>query len=316
MGCLTSICLLNIGLFMMIENRHLKEFQPHIYCNVGVGILGAAAVGVAAKSYAASKAADAQTAAANNASQYQAGAATNAINAAGNLLQNSQQQLQPYQNIGATAANQITNQLPLLTNAPAMDPEMLALQKPLNIDQATLETLPGYQFAKTQGLKAVQNSAAARGLGVSGAALKGAATFATGLADSNFNNYFNQEQQNVQNSFGRYQTVYGNQLTTQGNAFNRLTSLLGTGADAAKAGVTANTQTGAITGNIATNNASQVGSNMIGAGNAVAAADNSIGNAVATGANQVGGYAAYKGLYGNSSGTSGTGSSISDAAIY
>lgn len=52
--------------------------------------------------------------------------------------------------------------------------------------QAKLEGLPGFQFADYQGLKGVQNSAAARGLGVSGAALKGAANFATGLADTTF----------------------------------------------------------------------------------------------------------------------------------
>lgn len=57
--------------------------------------------------------------------------------------------------------------------------------------QASLEALPGYQFTKTQGLKAVQNSAAARGLGVSGASYKGAAGFATGLADTTFDEQAN-----------------------------------------------------------------------------------------------------------------------------
>ena len=52
--------------------------------------------------------------------------------------------------------------------------------------QAMLESTPGYQFTRTQGLKATQAAAAARGLGVSGAALKGAATYATGLADQTF----------------------------------------------------------------------------------------------------------------------------------
>lgn len=50
--------------------------------------------------------------------------------------------------------------------------------------QAFLEQTPGYQFNLSQGLKSIQNSAAGRGLGVSGAALKGAAQFATGLADN------------------------------------------------------------------------------------------------------------------------------------
>lgn len=57
--------------------------------------------------------------------------------------------------------------------------------------QSYLQSMPGYQFALTQGLKSVQNNAAARGLGESGAALKGAAQYATGLADQTYNNNFN-----------------------------------------------------------------------------------------------------------------------------
>jgi len=56
--------------------------------------------------------------------------------------------------------------------------------------QARLEQTPGYQFALQQGLKSTQANAAARGLGVSGASLKGAATYATGLADQTFENRF------------------------------------------------------------------------------------------------------------------------------
>jgi hypothetical protein len=57
--------------------------------------------------------------------------------------------------------------------------------------QAALEKLPGYQFTKTQGLKAVQNLASSKGLGVSGSAIKGAADYVTGLADSTYGNQFN-----------------------------------------------------------------------------------------------------------------------------
>lgn len=56
---------------------------------------------------------------------------------------------------------------------------------------AELNNLPGYQFTRDQGLKSVQNSAAARGLGISGAAFKGASGYATGLADSTYGNQFN-----------------------------------------------------------------------------------------------------------------------------
>jgi hypothetical protein len=50
--------------------------------------------------------------------------------------------------------------------------------------EADVKNMPGYDFLLSQGLKATQNSAAARGLGVSGTAMKGAANYATGLADT------------------------------------------------------------------------------------------------------------------------------------
>jgi hypothetical protein len=49
--------------------------------------------------------------------------------------------------------------------------------------QLMLENQPGYQFALREGLKSTQNAAAARGQGMSGAAMRGAAQFATGLAN-------------------------------------------------------------------------------------------------------------------------------------
>lgn len=74
--------------------------------------------------------------------------------------------------------------------------------------QAQLEQTPGYQFNLSQGLKATQSAAAAKGLGVSGAALKGAATYATGLADSTYQNQFNNAQQIYSDLFNNAQTAY------------------------------------------------------------------------------------------------------------
>jgi hypothetical protein len=67
---------------------------------------------------------------------------------------------------------------------------------------AGLAQTPGYQFTLHQGLQATQNAAAARGLGVSGAALKGADTFATGLASQTYNQQLNNAE-----------SIYGNQLS-------------------------------------------------------------------------------------------------------
>lgn len=53
---------------------------------------------------------------------------------------------------------------------------------------------PGYGFQMSEGLKAVDRGAAARGLLGSGAAVKGEQRFGAGLADSTYNQYVNQLQ--------------------------------------------------------------------------------------------------------------------------
>ena len=81
--------------------------------------------------------------------------------------------LQPYANEGKVGLN-------------ALNQNMNYLTTPYSPTQAQLEATPGYQFTLNQGLQSTQNAAAARGLGISGAALKGAAGYATGLANSTY----------------------------------------------------------------------------------------------------------------------------------
>lgn len=85
------------------------------------------------------------------------------------------------------------------------------LTKPF--DASSLESTPGYQFTLGQGLKATQNSYAAQGLGSSGAALRGAGAFTTGLAQSTYNqqfqNYLQQNQQIGNLLFQPAQLQYG-----------------------------------------------------------------------------------------------------------
>lgn len=209
-------------------------------------VLGASALGAGASIFGANSAAKAQQNAAA-----QAAATANA------QYQQTRQDLSPYRDIGNLAAGQLTNRLGELT-------------APIKMDQATLDATPGYQFNLKYGLKAAQNSAAARGLGSSGAALKGASAFATGLADSTYQNQFN------------------NANINQTNAYNRLKGLVDTGETAA-------TGTGVLGSQAASTQASA----QMAGGNAQAAGYNAIGGAVNNFANNVGGYASYRGLYGD-----------------
>ena len=162
--------------------------------------------------------------------------------------------------------------------------------------QAALEATPGYQFNLAQGLQAAQNSAAARGLGVSGAALKGAASYATGLADSTYQNQFAnamayaQATQGTANQFGNIgNNMLALNTASQGNitnSYNKLAGIAGLGENAA-----AQTGTqGTALANQAGQNLVQSGNSQMAAGNASAAGTLGIGSAASGAANN---YLAY-----------------------
>lgn len=81
-----------------------------------------------------------------------------------------------------------------------------------------LEKTPGYQFTLKQGLQAVQNANAAKGLGAGGSALRGAAEYATGLSDQTYNTRFGQNLQEYQNMLAGAGQAY--QLGLTGAAQN------------------------------------------------------------------------------------------------
>ena len=95
----------------------------------------------------------------------------------------------------------------LLGLNPGGDPLKAYLTKPFDFTMAQLENTPGYKFTLDQGLKSVQNAYAAQGLGQSGAAMKGAADYAEGLASNTF-------QQNFSDYLAQNQQIY-NLLTGQ-----------------------------------------------------------------------------------------------------
>lgn len=165
---------------------------------------------------------------------------------------------------------------------------------PHAMDQATLEATPGYQFNLSQGLRAAQNAASARGLSSSGAGIKGAEQFATGLADSTYQNQF----ANQQSLFGNEQTRYSDTVANQTNIFNRLLSLATQGESAAANVGTQGTQT-----------AANIGNNIIGAGAAQAGGYMSAANAIGNAAGGIGqGYLANRilGMYGQNNGAVGS----------
>lgn len=123
---------------------------------------------------------------------------------------------------------------------PALDPGFGSLTREFGMSD--FEREPGYLFRQTEGEKALQRARAASGSLGSGKFLKDAMTFNQGLATDEYGR-----------AFDRYNV-------NKTNTFNRLAALSGIGQTAAN-------QTGAA----ASNFGSQIGANIIGAGNAAAA---------------------------------------------
>jgi len=237
----------------MIYSDKIKsfEFKDPCLCNawVAAAVIGSGIIGAGASIWGANKAAETQK---------------NATNQAAAIQQQQYQQtrgdLAPYRAIGEDASTRLKAKLTDLT-------------EPISIDPNMLENSDYYKFASTQGQKAVTNAAAARGLGKAGAALKGAAAFAKGLATDTYKTAFDMENTNISNTY------------------NRLKALIDTGAGAA-------TGTGALGEKAAYN----TGTALVGGANAEAAGYNKIGSSISNLASNIGGYAMYNGLYGSGSG--------------
>lgn len=217
-------------------------------------------------------------------------------------LQNDQynttvQNLQPFTDFGKGNIDSLQSLLnnPALTQGFAYGPYAApsAFTAPT---AAQAQQTPGYQFTLNQGLKSVQNSAAARGLGTSGAALKGAANYSTGLADSTYNDVFNRALQSYNTNFNTSQSAYNtnynsalSQYNTNqqvlGNQINRLQTAVGTGQNSA-----------AMTGQLGQQAAANESNLLTGAANASAAGQVGSANALATGLNGAGSSAMLYGL--------------------
>ena len=208
---------------------------------IAAGAVGSAVVGAVGSNLAAGQAASASKSAA--ALQQQTAAQSAA-------------RLQPFTDVGQSAAQQLQT---LNTNGfTAGQPNYLAMAagaQPNANTMAGVVNTPGYQFNLSQGLQATQNAAAARGLGVSGAALKGASTYATGLADSTYQNQFANQQQIFTNDLN----LNTGQQANATNLYNRLSGTATLGENAA-----------ATTGSQAVTAANAAGGDLSAAGQAIA----------------------------------------------
>lgn len=230
------------------------------------------AVGTVASLVLGNKAAKAQKTAAANAAETQRDAASQSIEAQERAARESiaaqermfqrQVELQePFRQTGLTAQNRMMALLGIGQDRTAPDFGKYAGDFGMGDFQAD----PGYGFRLSEGMKALERSAAARGGLLSGATLKGITRFGQDTASGEYMNAFN-----------RYQTNRSNQL-------NPLQSLMGAGQTSTNALSSAAQQTGAGMGSTYMGMGQGVGNAYMGMGQGVANAQLAGGAARASG---------------------------------
>lgn len=197
--------------------------------------------------------------AASSAAQTQADAANNATAASQAEAAQTRADLAPYNTAGQTGTNALMSSLGLGGSGPNLLAANGINSLTFQPTQAQLAATPGYQFDLAQGLQGVANSNAAAGRGISGAALKGAANYATGLANNTLTTQQGIFQQNL------------------GNVLNPLQNVANLGENAA-----------AQTGQLGTANTNAANSALVGGANASAAGQVGSANAIAGGLGSLG----------------------------
>jgi hypothetical protein len=194
--------------------------------------------------------------AAKSAAGTQAAAARDATDAQERMFERQVELQEPFREAGLAGQNRLLELLGLGDNKKAQGFGKYASAE-FSPAQFMANQDPGYAFRMSEGMKALDRSAASRGGLLSGATLKGAQRYGQDLAS-----------QEYQNAFNRYQT-------SRTNTLNPFASLAGVAQSSANTLGTAAGQFG-----------QQMGSNIIGAGNAAAAGQIGSANAIASGLGQ------------------------------
>lgn len=259
--------------------------------STGAAILGAGALGAGAGLFGASQAASAQKKAASQAAAATTAAAQMSTDAQERMFGKQVELQEPFRQAGLSAQNRLLTLMGLEGGDPNA-PDFGRYTK--DFSMADYAADPGYGFRMSEGMKALERSAAARGGLLSGATLKGIERFGQNLASEEYLNAFN-----------RYQTNRANQL-------NPLQSLYGSGQTSANALTSAAGQTGAGLANTYMGMGQGVGNALLAGGAARASGYTGMASALnqglSTGANlylQAPLYSAMAGYYGRPRGTVG-----------
>lgn len=228
---------------------------------VATAIVGGAVVGA----YATSQASKAQSSAANRATDVAAQTAGEQTALQREIFEKQLELQEPFREAGLKGQNRLLEYLGLGGTATAPGYGKYATAE---FTPEKFRADPGYAFRMSEGLKALERSAAQRGGLLSGATLKATQRYGQDLASQEYMNAFNRYQAERTGTLNPYQSLAG---TAQTSA-NTLGSYAG--------------QYGANVSNILGAYGSSAQSNIIGSGNAQAAGYMGLGNIVSGGVGQ------------------------------
>lgn len=172
------------------------------------GIIAAAAIGGAASLYGASQA--------RRAGREQADAAREGQNMQREMFDEQNRLNEPFRQAGITGQNRYMELLGLGGNTGAQGYGSYAR----DFGMSDFQRDPGYDFRLTEGLKALDRQAAARGGLISGAALKAAGRYGQDYASNEYGNAFNRYQINRSNQLNPLASLAGMGQTATGAMSN------------------------------------------------------------------------------------------------
>lgn len=250
---------------------------------------GSSIAGGVMGSNAASSAADAQAQAAEQAAQLQHQDAQDALAFQKEQYNTAQKEFAPWLQAGTGAIGSLSD---LMQNGGFPD-WTGQFQAPT---AATEQNDPGYQFRLDQGMKALTNSAAARGGLLTSGTGKDLNNYAQDYASNEYNNVYNR-------ALDQYQMGYNQFQQNQANRFNRLAALSGIGQTAAGSLGSLGQSTSGNISNILLNSGAQIGGDIQAAGAArgsgYVGGANALGGALSGAGNNISQLAMLYSLLGN-----------------
>lgn len=184
---------------------------------IATAIAGAAILGAGASIYASNQASKAQSRAARDAAAATTAAGERAADVQERMFERQVALQEPFREAGLTAQNKMLTVLGL-EGGDTASPEFGKYAR--DFSMADYEADPGYGFRVSEGMKALERSAAARGGLLSGATLKGITRFGQNTASEEYLNSYNRYQTNRANQLNPLQSLYGSGQTAANTLSN------------------------------------------------------------------------------------------------